>query len=176
MRCEFLFLLISFNNMIRLHLPLPSDTLFLVKCRSSSGSTTLLGCLVCVIFNSNTFHSFILKLCIMIIHTLKMCTFYFVYIWWNFITFLGVLNLDIMITATPPMGCLHCVICNSNGFLSFLFKPCILIHVHLLFCTFLIILIFLGCWTRHFYMPTTCATWTFFYVRKSYGVPALCNL
>ena len=55
--------------------------------RSSSGSTpsvrlsaTLLGCLVCVIYNSNSFYSSIFKLCLMIVHTLKVCTFYFVHI------------------------------------------------------------------------------------------------
>ena len=32
------------------------------------------GCLVCVICYSNSYHSFIFKLCILIIHTLKMCT------------------------------------------------------------------------------------------------------
>ena len=31
-------------------------------------------CNLCVICNSNRFHSFILKLCIMIVYTLKMCT------------------------------------------------------------------------------------------------------
>ena len=40
----------------------------------------LSGCLVCVICNSSSFHSFIFKLCIMIVHTLNMyplylCTF-----------------------------------------------------------------------------------------------------
>ena len=63
--------------------------------RSSSGSTpsvrlsvrssvrpfaTLFGCLVCVICNSNSFHSFIFKLCLMIVQTTKMCTSYFVHI------------------------------------------------------------------------------------------------
>ena len=43
-------------------------------------TTTILGCLACVICNSKSFHSFIFKLCIMIVHTLKMCTFYFVHI------------------------------------------------------------------------------------------------
>ena len=43
-------------------------------------SATLLGCLVCVICNSNSFHSFIFKLYLMIVHTLKMCTSYFVHI------------------------------------------------------------------------------------------------
>ena len=37
------------------------------------------GCLVCVICNSNSFHSFIFKLCIMIVRTLKMCTSFFVF-------------------------------------------------------------------------------------------------
>ena len=40
---------------------------------------TLLGCLVCEICNSKSFHSFLFKLCIMIVHTLKMCTFYYVH-------------------------------------------------------------------------------------------------
>ena len=49
-------------------------------CPSVSLSATLMGCLVCVICNSNSFHSFIFKLCLMIVHTLKMCTSYFVHI------------------------------------------------------------------------------------------------
>ena len=53
------------------------------------------GCLVCVICNSNSFHSFIFNLCIMIVHTLKMCTFYFVYISCFFFPVFGVLNFDI---------------------------------------------------------------------------------
>ena len=36
------------------------------------------GCLVCVICNSNSIHSFIFELCVMTVHTLKMCPFYFV--------------------------------------------------------------------------------------------------
>ena len=43
-------------------------------------SATLLGCLVCVICNSKRFHSFSFKLCIMIVHILKMCTSYFMHI------------------------------------------------------------------------------------------------
>ena len=31
-------------------------------------------CNLCVICSSNNFHSYIFKLCIMIVHTLKMCT------------------------------------------------------------------------------------------------------
>ena len=39
-----------------------------------------LGYQVCVICNSKTFHSFLFKLCLMIIHILKMCTSYFVHV------------------------------------------------------------------------------------------------
>ena len=41
-------------------------------------SATLLGCLVCVICNFKSFHSFLFKFCIMILYILKMCTSYFV--------------------------------------------------------------------------------------------------
>ena len=37
-------------------------------------SEMLRGCLVCVICNSNSIHSYIPKLCIMIVHTLKIYT------------------------------------------------------------------------------------------------------
>ena len=50
------------------------------KRRSSSGftrsvlpSTTLFGCLICVICNSKSFHSFLFKLCIMLVLILKIC-------------------------------------------------------------------------------------------------------
>ena len=49
-------------------------------CPFIRSSATLLGCLVCVICNSNSFHSFVFKLCLMIVHTLKMCTSCFVHI------------------------------------------------------------------------------------------------
>ena len=39
-----------------------------------------LGCLLPVICNSSSFHSFIFKLCIMIVHTWNMCALYFVHI------------------------------------------------------------------------------------------------
>ena len=38
----------------------------------------LSGCLVCVICNSNSVHYLIFKLCVMIVHTLMMCTSHFV--------------------------------------------------------------------------------------------------
>ena len=34
-----------------------------------------IGCLVCVICNSKTLHFFLLMLCIVIVHILKMCTY-----------------------------------------------------------------------------------------------------
>ena len=43
-------------------------------------SVTLLRCLVCEICNSKSSHFFIFKLCTLIVHILKMCTFYFVHI------------------------------------------------------------------------------------------------
>ena len=49
-------------------------------CPSVRLSATILGCLVCVICNFNSFHSYIFQLCQMIVHTLKMCTSYFVQI------------------------------------------------------------------------------------------------
>ena len=53
------------------------------------GPLSPLVCLVCVICNSNSFHSFIFKLCIMIVHTLNMFIFYFVHISWIFSQFWG---------------------------------------------------------------------------------------
>ena len=58
-------------------------------------SEMLRGCVVCVICNSNSFHSFIFILYIMIVHTLKMCTSYFVHVLYFFSLFGRVLNLDI---------------------------------------------------------------------------------
>ena len=90
----------------------------------------LRGCVVCVFFSSNSFHFWIFKLCIMLVHTLQIFTSYFVHIWY-FIIFLGVLNFD-TITSTPPLGCLHC----NVRFRSFIFKHCILIPDILKLCTF----------------------------------------
>ena len=74
------------------------------------GPLSPLVCLVCVICNSNSFHSFIFKLCIMIVHTLNMFIFYFVHISWIFSQF---------------WGC--CVICNSNSFRSLIVNTFIMI-------------------------------------------------
>ena len=138
--------------------------------RSSSGSTpsvrlsvclsaTLLGCLVCVICNSNRFHSFIFKLCLMVVHTLKMCTSPFCAHLINIFSFLRVLNLDIFPSRMHRGGSQVCEICNSNSFHSFVFKLCIMI-VHTLkicisyFGTFdKYFLIFTGVELRHFFHP-----------------------
>ena len=95
----------------------------------------LRGCLVCVICNSKSFHFLIFKLCIIIAHTLKMCTSYFVHIWSIFSCFWGVLNFDIFPSAAL-LGCLVYVICNSKSFLFFLFKLCIRIVHTLKMCTY----------------------------------------
>ena len=122
------------------------------NCKSVRRSATLLKCLVCVICNSKSFHSFSFKLCIMIVQILKMCTSYFVHISWIFSQFWRVLNLDIFLSKMLR-GCLVCVICNSNSFHFFIFKLCIMI-VHTLkmgtyyFCTFdKYFLTFDRCWT-----------------------------
>ena len=69
-------------------------------------------CLVYVICNSNSIHYFIFKLCIMVAHTLKMCTFYFVQISFVF-TFLTDVELRhfqavfIPLYSTLYYDCLH---------------------------------------------------------------------
>ena len=93
------------------------------------------GCQVCVIWYSNSIHRFIFKLCIRVVHTLKMCTSYFMHISLFFI--LRMLNLDIFLIEMLRR-CLVCVKTNSNSFHSLLFKLCI-ISVHtILFCAHLI--------------------------------------
>ena len=58
-------------------------------------SATRWGCQVCVICISKGFHSFIFKLCIIIVHTLNMCVFYFVHIS-GIISHFGVLSSEIL--------------------------------------------------------------------------------
>ena len=97
-------------------------------------SKMLRGCLVCVICNSSSFHFFIFKFSIMIVHTLNMCTLYFVQfdkIFWSFElghyyvhTTFGVLTLSNL-----------CVNCISNRFHSFIFELCIMIVHTLKMCT-----------------------------------------
>ena len=100
---------------------------------SVSLSATLLGCLVCVICNSKSFYSFLLKLCIIIVHQLKMCIFNFVHIL-NIFSILGVLNSDIF-PSKMFRWCLICVISNANSFNVFIFKLCIVIVYRFKMCT-----------------------------------------
>ena len=95
----------------------------------STPSATLLACLACVIGNFKSFHSFLFKLCIMIVHILKMClsilcTFYDLFLIFE-------KNLKTFFPTEMLRGCPVCVICNSNSIHSFLFKLCIMI-VHTL--------------------------------------------
>ena len=87
---------------------------------------TLLGCLVCVICNSKSFLSFLFKLCIIIVHILKICTCYFVHISWMFALFWGVLNLDVFLSKMLSWS-LVCVFCNSSSCQSFILKLYIMI-------------------------------------------------
>ena len=73
----------------------------------------------------------------------------FCYISWS-------VNLDI-IMSTPPFGCIHCVICSSNRFHSFIFKLSIMIVHTLKTCTSNVVqeqsLVFFvhsfeNCWSR----------------------------
>ena len=99
----------------------------LSESRYSSGSTLsirlfirkLLGCLVCVICSSKSFHFFLLKLCIMIVHILKTCTYYFAHISRLFFLFFwGLLNSDIF-SLKMLRGDLVCEICKFKSFIPF---------------------------------------------------------
>ena len=57
-------------------------------CSSVRLPATLLGSQVCAICNSKSFYFFLFKLCILIIHTLKLCTSYFVHISYIFFSIL----------------------------------------------------------------------------------------
>ena len=74
---------------------------------------------------------FLFRLCLLIVHILKMCTFYFVHISYTFIILRGVELFH------PKMlrWCLVCVICNTNSFQFFIFKLCIMIFYTLTMCT-----------------------------------------
>ena len=105
-------------------------------------SEMLRGFLVCVICNSNSIHSFIFILYMMIFHTLKMCTSHFVHISYNFFLIFGwVLNLDIF-PSEMLSGCLVFVICNSNSIQYFIFKLCLMVVHTLKMCTFYFVQIF----------------------------------
>ena len=85
------------------------------------------GCLVCVIYDSNSFiPSYSNLICNDCSHIEHVYTLYFVHI---LIIFLGMLNLDV-IKSAPHLECLHCLImCNLlfKQISFFIFKHCILI-------------------------------------------------
>ena len=121
------------------------------------------GCLVCVICNSNSNYSFIFKLYTMIVHTLKMCTLYFVHISYFFFSFLTGVVLRHFFSSEMLRGCLVCVICNSNSIHSLISKLCILIVHTLKMCTSYIVKLFhfifsflMGVELRHFSHPSVC--------------------
>ena len=132
-------------------------------------SATLLGCLVCVISISKSFHSFLFKLCIMIFTYWKcappiLCTFH------EYLIILEGCWTDIFLSKMLRW-CLVCVICNSNSFNFFIFKLCIMIvHTHIedvhlsIVHIWLIFSCFDRCWSKTFS------------IRNSYAVPSLCNL
>ena len=99
-----------------------------------------MGCLVCVICNSNSIHTFIFKFCIIIVHVLKMYISYLMYIpQKSCFPVLGVLDIFLL---KMFRWCLVCVFCNSNSFhsLMLIHKDCSYIeHVYLLFCAHFII-------------------------------------
>ena len=84
-------------------------------------SKMLNGCSVCVICNSSSFHSFIFKLCIMIVYTLDMCTQYLC----TFDDIFGSVELRHYYIYNP-FGmlklCKLYVNCKSKTFHSFIFK------------------------------------------------------
>ena len=128
----------------------------------------LRGCPVCVTCYSNSFPFFIFKLCIMIVHTLNICIYYFVHISQIFFHF-WVLNLDIF-----PFKMLRwCLVCGSVTpavfipLYSFIFKLYIMHcsnieHLDPIFCAHLII--YLGVFNLYYDVYTT------------FGVLTLCNL
>ena len=96
-------------------------------------SQMLRWCLVFVI--CNTFHSFIFKLCKMIVHTLKMCTLLFCAHLINIFSFLMGVQLRHFFHPKSLWGCLVCVICYSNIVNSFIFKRCIMVFHTMKMCS-----------------------------------------
>ena len=104
------------------------------------------GCLVCVICNSNSFDSFIFKLCIVIVNTLKMCTFYFVHISIYFYYIFGGVELWIFYRKLlRGWGCLVCVVCYSYSFHSLMYDHSYIEHVHLLLIAHVITIFLFFC-------------------------------
>ena len=95
-------------------------------------SATLLGCLVCVICNSKSFHFFLFKLCIMIIHTLNMCLPFLCKFDKHFLIFRAV-ELRHFFPSEMLRGCLVCVICSSSSIQTLYYDCSHIEHVHPIF-------------------------------------------
>ena len=98
-------------------------------------------CLACVICNSNSIHSFIFKLHTMIVHTMKICTFYIVHISYFFFSFLTGVEHRHFVPSEMLRRCLVCVIYNFNSSNSIIFKLCMIVHT-LKMCTSYIVRLF----------------------------------
>ena len=130
------------------------------------------GCLIYIICNSNGIYSFVFKLCITIVNTLKMCTSYVMQISQFFFHFFfgggGILNLDIFLFKMLRW-CLVCVMCNSNSFHSLLFKLCIMIvHTLNMYTSFL-------CTFDKYFLIFRVVELRYFSFRNAKGVSGLCN-
>ena len=114
-----------------------------------------------MICNSNSSHSFIFKLCPIIVHTWKKCTSYFVHILLIFSYFLRVLNLDIF-SSDMQRGVRFVQSVIQTDFIPFSHIE----DVHLLFYAHFtnIFFIFGGFELRHFF------------VRNAKMVSGWCNL
>ena len=102
------------------------------------------GCLVCVICNSNSFHSFIFKLCLIYCSYIENMHLLFCIHFMIFFFIIWGLELRHFF-CKMCRGCLVCIICNSKSLHFLLFKLCIMIihtrkymTVHLQFCANLI--------------------------------------
>ena len=116
-------------------------------------SKMLRGCLVCVISNYNSFHSFIFKLCKMIVHSSS----YFIRISWFFHCFSGVGGGSDIFFRKILRGCLVYVICNSNSFHFLMLKLCkiTVMNMYTLYVVHIwsmhVFSYFLCFWTKTFY-------------------------
>ena len=116
--CTFYMYLVHISRILFTFFRVFNSDIFLFK--------MLRWCLVCLICNSNSFHSLIFKLCSYIEHVYLLFCAHLVIIF----LFLVLLNLDTF-PSEMLRGCLVCVICISSSFHSFIFKLSIMI-VHTL--------------------------------------------
>ena len=92
------------------------------------------GCLVCVIYYSKSFLSFIFKLFIMIVYVL-------INLLHEYYLILGAVELRHFYVTTSIRGFIVCEICNSKRFHSFIFKFGIIIVHTLKMCTYYFVFI-----------------------------------